>query len=576
MVKHLIYPIIKCSLDQVPESKQKFSDNIEPKMKIVRDAIFELLEVNAPVVAIENDRKYLEHDGNYTVLPDGTRQVRNLYEACLEVFEKNGDDYAQIIFNAAFVPGNKINVEGATVAATDVSKESLSTAEYEFHEFFKKAIEGGIADPIIQSARNFIEKEQLADEEAKHVQNVAGQLKKLGVNELEDLKYLSLQGLNLKMDVKLTPTTEKYLKELGVTDDCFDLTADSEAAVIGQGYRVSTDSFVATRIFDVESKLTQFGLKIPKIAKINPLHSTWANTNQYTTNAEIARERLSQLNLQFSIDSSELNFESGFNSRSESSSRASTSSRLISYLHEERLFEVSMGNFRDEGTKFTQDFKEEVDNLPDTFDVSDPKSRQKFESFFNQFGHCVVTKAYGGGSLEVNVDSSAVAHDFEDIRSIRAALTASLSCSGFLDEKEMSSFSSINSKKLSLKTILTQSHLKWNGGERNLHQKKTVHDGPSMDKWRNSLTKKPAMLTTYVQLEPIFTVVAVHDSSKRASTEHALKSYLGGQFKLEAREEIERKELEKKKKKIYELRLLNSLSLQTVAIVLLWNLASLF
>ena len=361
------------------ESKQKFSRNIEPKMKIVRDTIFEFLEVNAPVVAIENDRTDLEVDGNYTVLPDGTRQVRNLYEACKEVFEKNEDEYAQIIFNAAFAPGNKKKLKGETVAATDVSKEPLSKEESEFLEFFKKAIEGEIADPIIQSARNFIKKEKLADEEAMCVQNVAGQLKKLGINKLEDLKDLSLKGLNLTMDVELTPTIEKYLKELGVADACFDLTADSAATVIGEGYHISTDSCVATRIFEVDPKPTKYGLMIPKIAEIRRIHSTWTFMNQYSSKKELVKDRLLHLNLDWDVSCSDLNFKhaAGFNLSSGQSSSVSNSSHTISCLIEVRLFELSMGNFRDKDSKLTEDFKADVDELPKTFEIENENSRKK-------------------------------------------------------------------------------------------------------------------------------------------------------------------------------------------------------
>ena len=536
-----------CSLG---ESKAKFSKNIDKKVQVVRQTVFQFLEVNAPVVALENDLEDLERDGDYTVLPDGTRQVRNLYKACKEVFEKNGDAYGQIIFNAAFVPGRKKVSVGHQVVAKNATRQSLSKDEYHFFEFFTKALEGGIADPIIQSAQNFIAEDNFSDAEAAvDVQDTAGQLKKFGVEKLEDLKYLSIKGMNLRMDSELTPTAEKFLNQLGVKNDCFDLSSDA-APIIGQGYNILTDSCVPSKIFDISSKPTKYGLKIPKIAEIRALNSTATYMNQYSSATELVKDRLSHLNVSLDVDFAAFSFSSkaGFNLNS--SAKVSTTNHEMSYFVEERLFEVSLGNFSHADLKLTNDFKEEVKELPITFDVNKEDCRCKFERFFNRWGHFVVTKAHGGGSLEMKINSSAISTQTKDINYIRAALTASFS-SGFLNVNSSVDFEDETSRSFSAKSVLASSTVFWNGGARELHKKDTVHDGHAMDQWRNSLTIKPSMLTTEMHLEPISTLVSIEDGSKKDCTYNALVNFLGGKFTVVARrekEEREKKEAEEKAK----------------------------
>ena len=167
---------------------------------------------------------------------------------------------------------------------------------------------------------------------------------------------------------------------------------------------------------------------------------------------------------------------------------------------------------------------------------------KKFKRFFDRFGHFVVTKAYGGGSFEIKLDSSAMQCGPEDIALLRAALTASFTGCGILNAEQIASCSYKNSKNFSAKRIWTHSQLLWNGGQGDLHTGSTLLDGLAMDKWRNSLTKEPAMLTTEMRLEPISTLVGIHDSSKRECTYDALVELLEGKFKVVENKQKEERE----------------------------------
>ena len=124
------------------ERKNKYTANVARKIKIVKDTISEFLNVNAPVVAIENDVEDLKKDGEFTILPDGTRQVKNLYSACQAVMRKNGDLYGHLIFNEAFKPGRKKVTLGKETKAKNAKIDNLSKVESEFFEFFSHALAG--------------------------------------------------------------------------------------------------------------------------------------------------------------------------------------------------------------------------------------------------------------------------------------------------------------------------------------------------------------------------------------------------------------------------------------------------
>ena len=82
-----------------------------------------------------------------------------------------------------------------------------------------------------------------------------------------------------------------------------------------------------------------------------------------------------------------------------------------------------------------------------------------------------------------------------------------------------------------------------------MHVKDTITNRDKMSKWKLSLGENPTMLTTEMCLEPISTVISCHDAKKDTASYEALKDLLGGQFKLLASREREKKEENKKIKK---------------------------
>ena len=122
-----------------------WKEKMENKKNVVQKVIFNALKVNAPVVLLENnfEEHELEKSGDFTKLPNGELQPKNLYDACQKVLSKNKDNFGLITFNACFSNVKKIRIHGHKITAKDASKSVLTEKEEEFVKYFERAARGG-------------------------------------------------------------------------------------------------------------------------------------------------------------------------------------------------------------------------------------------------------------------------------------------------------------------------------------------------------------------------------------------------------------------------------------------------
>ena len=124
----------------------KWAEKMETKKKLVQDIIFQALKVTAPVVMLENNwGEYgLKVVGDFTSLPNGVLQPKNLYDACQKLLKKNTDNLGLITLNACFTKLRKKSPTlGRKTEAKDASKDPLDGEEEEFVKFFEQASKGG-------------------------------------------------------------------------------------------------------------------------------------------------------------------------------------------------------------------------------------------------------------------------------------------------------------------------------------------------------------------------------------------------------------------------------------------------
>ena len=125
---------------------ETWKKKMENKKKVIQDVIFNALKVNAPVVLLENDfeEEELEKVGDFTELPNGELQPKNLYDVCQDVLGNNKDNLGLITFNACFSKLKKIENGDYKIQATDASKGSLNKEEEELVKYFERAARGGM------------------------------------------------------------------------------------------------------------------------------------------------------------------------------------------------------------------------------------------------------------------------------------------------------------------------------------------------------------------------------------------------------------------------------------------------
>ena len=125
-------------------SPEKWTRAFEERKTLIKSILFKHLNVAAEVVALENDRDGLEVKHDFTVLPnDKTLQPKNLFNTCVRVLSDNGDLFGQLVLSRVFGQERNTPNPGFEVPAKDATKETLSSAEEEFVEFFVKTAKGG-------------------------------------------------------------------------------------------------------------------------------------------------------------------------------------------------------------------------------------------------------------------------------------------------------------------------------------------------------------------------------------------------------------------------------------------------
>jgi hypothetical protein len=284
---------------------------------------------------------------------------------------------------------------------------------------------------------------------------------------------------------------------------------------------------------------TQFGIAIPTCAKLEKAQQSKSLMEEFENELSFTKSRLKSLNVNLAVkpDLIKMNYGAGYNVKADSTSSCSMSQS--SFLFEQRMFELKIGNYKEclaeEKMTFTKDFMSAIVNLPDTFDKSDSNCVSEFEKFFNRFGHFLVSSAYCGGSVEVKCKRNVVESEKANLAEVKASLESMLDGFDIVEASVSTDSSTSNSSKS--KALLNGSAFCWQGGDISLQTKDTIGDKKKLKKWKESLLQKPVMLTSELTLEPISTAVGCVDSQKEKATYNALKDLLESDIEIPDKEE---------------------------------------
>ena len=135
---------------------EEWTKELDEKKTMVSKVVFDDLKVRAPVVVMENkfDDCGLVHSGDFTRLPNGELQPRNLYLACAKVLSKSKDDLGLITLNSIFVGstiGDRATIPGHETEAKNANKCTLDSEEDTMVQLFEIAEKEGMGVDLIFS-----------------------------------------------------------------------------------------------------------------------------------------------------------------------------------------------------------------------------------------------------------------------------------------------------------------------------------------------------------------------------------------------------------------------------------------
>ena len=271
----------------------------------------------------------------------------------------------------------------------------------------------------------------------------------------------------------------------------------------------------------------RFGLKIPGCAQIVKVNETRESKMDFKSDESYMASRLSNLGLNIELAPSILNMIYiapifGIStSRKKDSCVQSTKTTKLS-LTEYRMLKITIADLKSEGIQFTNDFSSAVKELPDRYTYEE-RNKDEFVKFFKRFGHFVVTSAFVGGAVEVKTCRASVERSEHDEKSLGGSAGANVyGIVGFkVSGKNQSSTESAKTD------VLDVAETRWQGGRSDLHDKSTLQSEEKLLMWKASLAKNPILLTTQMRLEPISSVVAIIDKTKRDACYQALHGLFG-------------------------------------------------
>ena len=527
-----VVTILSHAGDIQKKTNEEWTKELDKIKSNVSTFVSSILNVSVPVVAIENkyDDCDLERCGDYTRLRSGELQPKNLYDACADVLDN--DSLGLITLNSIFRESKKVCDRTITLGHKYEAKkqDTFGSEEEKTVELLKNAAKEGFNDVVYNALFEYINKKNPKDCEVGEMMQIAKVLRSLGEGNAVNFGSHSLHSIELLLGKEISTTGKKMLQErfnIKMNPPCKLLQS---GRLIGQGYNILTDKSVAAQVmnFDV---MIKYGIAIPVCAKFKKVQQSRSFMEEFEDEISYTQSRLKSLNVNLNVKPGifRMGNRAGYNKKVATSS---SSTSEYSFLFEQRLFELKLGNYRDflnRGMTFTKDFKSSVAKLPNTYDKSNDACVSKFERFFNRFGHFVVSSAYGGGSVEIKCSSEAVRSTKTSLADAKACLTATLEgldlTEGAFDKKKT-------------KALLKRSGSSWNGGDAALQTNETIRDKQMLQKWKDSLLQNPMMLTSELALEPISILVGlVDDGEKDEATYDALKDLLESEIKTRDKKE---------------------------------------
>lgn len=461
------------------------------------------LNVSPPVVFIENDLDGLHKEGSWTILRDGTRQVRNVFDAMESILKSNKDYLGQSVITHFFQDQQAFNVlkKGFAVKLDD---EDLLTKEekllYNTIKMQKKEKESEVESAITEYT---LTREELVPE----AMTLAIALHENGFHDRYQLSELNtVEVANKLAPFSLNATTEILLKEIFNVDRVFLPTQDKG---IGQSYKLKEDCLSQQQVYmltEMRSSVATNDRLIPEGLKYTRCEELKYGCQIFETERRYLFERQNCLNISAPISNSPQNF--GFESLKPGHNVINSDGNIIrrfSFVLSKRLYQLQIDPT---GAWVNSDFLAHLGKLQTSFDKDDASHKRDFCKFFEKWHHYIVTQVDCGGSLEISIDAESLSN-IQDISLIPACIEKELN---LLTSKTTATTSNrhLHSKsKPNADLALSRATVNMKGGETHLHVTSLEELTPEKyEKWLRSLEESFEILENGIKLQPMYLAMA--------------------------------------------------------------------
>ena len=158
--------------------ERQYTELVENKKNLVKNLVRLYFEIDVPIVILDNVTEGLEIEGDWTVLPDMSKQPLNLFEAMVSLMKKSGDEIG--IESIRLLFGNR--------------------KDFRICEERKFGSEGGIFEHAVVSTLDISKWEDLKESMNKFPKLIDGQIKKEILLCIKENRY---PRLNLTEDLIL-------------------------------------------------------------------------------------------------------------------------------------------------------------------------------------------------------------------------------------------------------------------------------------------------------------------------------------------------------------------------------------
>ncbi|XP_057311277.1 uncharacterized protein LOC130649094 [Hydractinia symbiolongicarpus] len=465
------------------EQRKKEVKNISQKLAAL------YIGLRPRVVFIENE--FEDHDlkktGSWTVLPDNTRQVYNLFRAMMEVLAENNDSLGFQIISHFFekMPEDVRIGKKVDVSFDDAENPTLETQETEI-------------DKII---RNHATQHP---EDANDAITLGLALAQKNFKLPEDIRGKTIGSVATALSpFPLNQNMEKILKKLFKLRK---MIIPRRNIAVGRCYNVFRDelSTKSICIFNDEQD-TVPGFQIPKGVDIEVKNETRETSYVYNDITEYRVKRLAKLNVHCDLTKFIAEVKPGVNISNNSTGTESGNQSTYSFLYERfcYAFRLNSANY-----VLNRQFLTAVKLLPEKFNESDDDSLYKFQSFLRSWGHYVLIRVYCGGAMMGKINTTTNLKSVQDqVMKIKTELNLKLKMFEKLPSLGLDA-EFRNDGNENAHTYIENALVSLQGGDIPSNLLSLGDWTPeAWSKWSNSLAEKSSILESDMELQAMHLVI---------------------------------------------------------------------